>query len=144
MVNRNLIPIPFTSVTMNDNFWQPRMSVHSHTTLAADIELCEKTGRIDNFRKAAGLMDGDFIGSYFNDSDVYKVIEGIGYSLQTAPNGQLEEQTDGIIDAIAAAQRPDGYLNTYFTLPPHENERWSDMEKHEMYCCGHLIEAAIA
>lgn len=129
---------------MEDDFWQPRMAVHSHTTLAVDIELCEKTGRIDNFRKAAGLMEGDFIGSYFNDSDVYKVIEGIGYSLQTTPNGRLEKQTDGIIDAIAAAQRPDGYLDTYFTLPPHENERWTDMEKHEMYCCGHLIEAAVA
>lgn len=144
MANCNLIPIPFTSVKIKDDFWRPRMSVHSHTTLAADLELCEKTGRIDNFRKSAGFMDGDFIGNYFDDSDVYKVIEGIGYSLQTIPNKQLEEQTDEVIDIIAAAQRPDGYLNTYFTMPPNENKRWTDMEKHEMYCCGHLIEAAIA
>lgn len=135
--------VPFTKVTINDRFWRPRLEVLSKVTIKACLEQCEKTGRISNFAKAAGLMEGEFEGIYFNDSDVYKVLEGAAYLLMSDRDPELEAEIDRIIELIAAAQEPDGYLCTYFTLVAPES-KWTDMEKHEMYNGGHLIEAAVA
>ncbi|OCT15101.1 hypothetical protein A8709_13400 [Paenibacillus pectinilyticus] len=133
----------FTQVSMEDHFWQPRLEVLKQVTLPACLHKCEETGRITNFAKAAGLQEGKHEGIYFNDSDVYKVLEGAAYSLMNHPDPVLEAEIDRIIDFIAAAQDEDGYLSTYYTLEAPES-KWSDMEKHEMYCGGHLIEAAVA
>jgi uncharacterized protein len=135
--------VPFTRVTIQDEFWRPRMLANQTATLRSCLDQCERTGRIANFAKAGGLMEGEHEGIYFNDSDVYKVLEGVAYSLMNEPNAELEAEADRIIDLIAAAQEEDGYLMTYFSLKD-PGRKWTDMEKHEMYCGGHLMEAAVA
>jgi DUF1680 family protein len=139
-----LTPVNFSEVQINDSFWAPRLKLHSTATLNACIDQIQnQTARISNFEKAAGLKEGSHEGIYFDDSDVYKAMEGIAYSLVNNPNPELEALMDRWIDLISLAQEPDGYLNTYYSLTGLEN-RWTDMTKHEMYCGGHLIEAAIA
>ncbi|MHC4501508.1 MAG: glycoside hydrolase family 127 protein, partial [Planctomycetota bacterium] len=93
-----------------------------------------------------GLIEGEFEGAYFNDSDVYKVIEGAAYSLKSRPDAQLEKYVDGVIDKIAAAQWEDGYLYTFYSLPERQSEkRWTNTRiRHELYCAGHFFEAAVA
>lgn len=139
-----LTAVPFTDVTVEDGFWAPRLETARQKTLPANFKWCEDTGRISNFAKAGGLAEGKFEGIYFNDSDVYKVIEGASYMLHAAPDPELDAYLDALIAKIAAAQQPDGYLNTYFTLVAPD-KRWSDLPaKHELYCAGHLFEAAVA
>ena len=142
----NLTAVPFTDVTLTDEFWVPRMETNRRVTVPYDFQKCEQTGRIDNFAKAGGLMEGKFEGIYFNDSDLYKVIEGAAYSLKIHPDPELEKYVDGVIDKIAAAQWDDGYLYTFYSLPKHQPEkRWTDVQsKHELYCSGHFFEAAVA
>ncbi|HZG55126.1 beta-L-arabinofuranosidase domain-containing protein [Paenibacillus sp.] len=135
--------VAFPRVTIKDRFWKPRLESLNRATFKTCLEKCEETGRISNFAKAAGLMEGKHEGIFFNDSDVYKLLEGIAYSLTTTPDAALEAEADRIIGLIAAAQEEDGYLLTYFTLE-HPELKWTDMDKHEMYCGGHLIEAAVA
>ncbi|MBT2760314.1 beta-L-arabinofuranosidase domain-containing protein [Paenibacillus sp. ISL-20] len=135
--------VPFTSVEIQDNFWRPRLEVIKKTTVRTCLDQCEATGRISNFSKAAGLLEGEYEGMYYNDSDVYKVIEGAAYTLMLERDPELESELDAIIDKIRAAQEPDGYLSTYFTMKAPE-QKWTDMEKHEMYNGGHLMEAAVA
>jgi DUF1680 family protein len=142
----NLTAVPFTDVTVADEFWLPRMETNRKVTVSYDFQKCEQTGRIDNFAKAGGLMEGQFEGIFFNDSDLYKVIEGAAYSLKIHPDPKLEKYVDGVIDKIAAAQWDDGYLYTFYSLPKHQPEkRWTDVQnKHELYCSGHFFEAAVA
>ncbi|SDW15932.1 hypothetical protein SAMN05518855_1001466 [Paenibacillus sp. CF384] len=135
--------IPFTSVEIKDAFWRPRLEVLKNVTVRTSLDQCEATGRISNFAKAGGLMEGEHEGMYYNDSDLYKVIEGAAYALMLERDPELEAELDRIIALIQAAQEPDGYLTTYYTLRTSER-KWSDMEKHEMYNGGHLIEAAVA
>ncbi|WP_168119616.1 beta-L-arabinofuranosidase domain-containing protein [Paenibacillus sp. HB172176] len=135
--------VPFTKVKIDDAFWRPRLEVLNRVTIKTCLAQCEVTGRIANFAKAAGLMEGAFEGLYFNDSDVYKVLEGAAYLLMSNRDSELESEVDRIIELIAAAQESDGYLCTYYTLAAPES-KWTDMEKHEMYNGGHLIEAAVA
>jgi len=141
-----LTAVPFTDVTVADEFWAPRMETNRKVTVAYDFEKCEQTGRVDNFAKAGGLMEGEFEGIYFNDSDLYKVIEGAAYSLKIHPDPELEKYVDGVIEKIAAAQWDDGYLYTFYSLPQHQPEkRWTDVRNmHELYCAGHFFEAAVA
>jgi DUF1680 family protein len=141
-----LTAVPFTDVTVADEFWAPRMETNRKVTIPYDFEKCEETGRIDNFAKAGGLMEGEFEGIYFNDSDLYKVVEGAAYSLKIHPDPELEEYVDGVVEKIAAAQWEDGYLYTFYSLPKHQPEkRWTDIQnKHELYCAGHFFEAAVA
>jgi DUF1680 family protein len=141
-----LTAVPFTDVTVADEFWAPRMETNRKVTVRYDFEKCEQTGRIDNFAKAGGLMEGGFEGIYFNDSDLYKVIEGAAYSLKIHPDPELEKYVDGVIEKIAAAQWEDGYLYTFYSLPKHQPEkRWTEVrDKHELYCAGHFFEAAVA
>ncbi len=143
MKNRALKAVTFDNVKIEDGFWGPRLKTLRDVTLRSCIKKCEDTGRISNFLKAAGKLEGQYEGMFFNDSDVYKVLEGVAYSLVNHPDPELEKKADEIIDAIAAAQQADGYLSTYFTLVKPEN-RWLDMNGHEDYCGGHMIEAAIA
>jgi DUF1680 family protein len=139
-----LEPIDHTRVQLTDIFWAPRLETNHRATLPHNLEWCEKTGRLTNFDKAAGKMEGKFEGIYFNDSDVYKVLEGAAHILAVTKDPQLDEQLDGLIARIAAAQQPDGYLHTYFTLA-EPGKRWTNLHHmHELYCAGHLFEAAVA
>ncbi len=141
---QRLTAVPFTAVRVADEFWAPKLRINREVTIPHDLRLCRETGRIDNFAKAAGQMPGEFRGIYFDDSDVYKVIEGAAYSLSTHPDPTLEKQIDEIIAKIAAAQWKDGYLNSYYTLK-EKDKRWTNLAAmHELYCGGHMIEAAVA
>jgi DUF1680 family protein len=136
--------VPFNQVNIDDAFWNPRLKAHAQTTLQVCIsQMRDSTKRISNFEKAAGLKEGKHEGIYFDDSDVYKAMEGIAYSLVNNYNAEYEKLLDYWIVLVAKSQQPDGYLNTYYTLS-YPDECWTDMEKHEMYCGGHMIEAAVA
>ncbi len=144
-------PVSFTEVSFDDRFWSPRIETNREVTIAYAFAKCEETGRIGNFAKAGGLIEGEFEGIYFNDSDVYKVIEGAAYSLVMHPDAKLEKYVDGVIDKMAAAQEDDGYLYTIRTINPDKvqnnsgKSRWSNIrDGHELYCVGHMYEAAVA
>lgn len=140
---RRMEPVNFSHVKISDAFWSPRLERHAAATLPVCIEqIEEKTGRMENFVKAA-KGSGSHSGIYYDDSDVYKALEGMAYALTVRRDAELERKADEWVDKICAAQQPDGYLNTYYTLTGID-KRWSDMTKHEMYCAGHLIEAAVA
>lgn len=135
--------VDFSNVRITDGFWGSRLQNHATTTLAVCIDQIEnQTGRIRNFENAA-KGEGEHSGIYFDDSDVYKALEGIAYSLINNPDPVLEAKADEWIDKMAAAQESDGYINTYYSLTGLEN-RWKNMHMHEMYCAGHMIEAAVA
>ena len=137
--------VPFNDVRVEDAFWAPRIKVNREKVLPHNFKFCEQTGRISNFAKAAGQVPGQFEGIYFNDSDVYKVLEGAAYSLAHQRDPELEKTADDVIAKIAAAQRPDGYLYTFYTVRKELSKRWSnEKDMHETYCAGHLIEAAVA
>jgi len=137
-------PVPFTDVKLEDTFWKSRLETNRTVSIPHNYKWCEDTGRFDNFAKAGGLMDGKFRGIFFNDSDVYKLLEGTAYSLADHPDPELEKVADKIIDWIAATQQENGYLNTYFTIA-EPDKRWTDTPiKHELYCLGHMTEAAVA
>ncbi|NBT07932.1 MAG: glycoside hydrolase family 127 protein, partial [Chitinophagia bacterium] len=143
-INVKIEPVNFSKVNVTDAFWKPKMDLVATKTLAACIyQTEEKTGRIRNFEKVASGKGGKHEGIFYDDSDVYKAIEAMAYAIKLTGNKALEQKADEWIDKIAAAQEPDGYLNTYYTLTGLGN-RWSDMDKHEDYCGGHMIEAAVA
>jgi DUF1680 family protein len=108
--------LPFTAVRVDDPFWSPRIETNRTVTVPYDFQKCEETGRISNFAKAAGLQTGPHVGIFFNDSDVYKVIEGAAYSLMLHPDPELDAYIDQIIGLIGAAQEADGYLYTARTI----------------------------
>ncbi len=149
--------IPFTQVTINDQFWAPRIEINRTVTVPYDFQKCEETGRNANFAKAAGLMDGPHEGIFFNDSDVFKVIEGAAYSLMLHPDPDLDAYLDKLIAWIAASQEQDGYLYTARTIAerngtvdqlPDDREgktRYANLRvSHELYNIGHMYEAAVA
>ena len=138
-----LTPVDFSYVQITDSFWSRILTNHVNTTLPVCIDQIEnKSGRIRNFENAA-LGEGEHSGIFYDDSDVYKALEGIAYSLINNPNPDLEKKADEWIDKFTAAQEDDGYINTYYSLTGLD-KRWTNMDKHEMYCAGHLIEAAVA
>jgi DUF1680 family protein len=144
-------PVPFTEVRLTGGFWAPRIETNRTVTIPAIFKKCEETGRIDNFAIAGGLMEGEYKGERYNDTDVYKTIEGASYSLMVRPDPELDRYLDGVIAKIAAAQEPDGYLYTPRTASPGKvqpgtgEERWSELAvSHELYNAGHLYEAAAA
>ncbi|MDF1572615.1 MAG: glycoside hydrolase family 127 protein [Bacteroidales bacterium] len=146
--------VPFTSVHVEDQFWSPRFHTHKEVTIPSAFQKCEETGRIDNFKVAGGLQEGVYRGVFpFDDSDVYKIIEGASYLLLIEPDAELEKYIDTIISYIAAAQEPDGYLHTWRTIDPTQPpttwsgtaQRWSDIGGgHELYNMGHFYEGAVA
>ena len=146
-----LRPVPFTAVKFQDAFWSKRLETNRTVTIPFDFKKCEETGRIDNFAKAACLMAGEFRGIRFDDSDVFKIVEGASYSLAMHPDPALDATLDGLIAKIAAAQEPDGYLYTARTINPDKRPpatgvtRWAFLsQSHELYNVGHMYEAAVA
>jgi uncharacterized protein len=136
--------IPLRQVRVEDRFWTPRIEINRAHSLDHQYQECVKTGRIANFEVAAGLAKGEFRGRFYNDSDVYKWIEAASYSLAAHRDENLEARVDGVISKIAAAQQKDGYLNTFFQLS-YPKGKWTNLGMlHELYCAGHLIEAAVA
>jgi DUF1680 family protein len=137
-------PVSFSQVNVTDNFWKPKIDKVATKTLAACIYQTEvATGRIRNFEKVARKKGEKHEGIFYDDSDVFKALEAMGYSLKTHPSVDMEKKCDEWIDKIAAAQQPDGYLNTFYTLT-NLQDRYSDMSMHEDYNAGHMIEAGVA
>jgi uncharacterized protein len=146
-----ITPVPFTQVKVADGFWLPRIETNRAVTLPFLFKKNEETGRLDNFAIAGGLMKGTYRGERYNDTDVYKPIEGASYSLMVHPDPELDRALDAMIAKIAAAQEPDGYLFTARTCDPaHPQpgigpERWvEETVSHELYNAGHMYEAAVA
>ncbi len=152
MTDYPITPASFCSVSLSDSFWLPRLEVNRTVTIPDVLRKCEEFGRVDNFRKAARRLTGDYRGKMpFEDTDVYKAIEGASFSLAERPDAGLEARLDAMIDEIAAAQEPDGYLYTNRTINPAKvlpsagQSRWANLVmSHELYNCGHLYEAACA
>jgi DUF1680 family protein len=150
-MNASLQPIPLNHVRLNDQFWSKFERLvrevvipYQYEALHDRVADAEPSYAIHNFRVAAGREVGDFGGMVFQDSDVAKWLEAVGYSLLTHPDAELERAADEVIDLVAEAQQPDGYINTYFTIK-EPNKRWTNLgECHELYCAGHLIEAAVS
>jgi hypothetical protein len=142
----NVKPVPFNAVRVEDGFWTPRLETNRTVTIPYCFEQCEQTDRISNFEKAAGLLQGKHEGIYFNDSDVYKVMEGAAYSLQVHPDTMMRLYLDKLIAIMAAARWEDGYLYTFYSVPQRQPEkRWTnERDMHEQYCMGHMFEAAVA
>ncbi|MHB9130961.1 MAG: glycoside hydrolase family 127 protein [Armatimonadota bacterium] len=141
--SRSFRPIPFTRVRITDAFWAPRIQVNRERTLPAEYRQCKDTGRIDAFRLdwQPGMEHEPHV---FWDSDVAKWVEAASYSLATHPDPALAALLDEVVSLIVSAQQPDGYLNTHYTTVEPE-QRWSNLRDcHELYCAGHLIEAAVA
>ncbi|MCX7795074.1 MAG: glycoside hydrolase family 127 protein [bacterium] len=139
-----LKPISLKSVKLTDNFWSKRIETMGEVTLPLQYEIIEETGRINNFRIASGKMKGDFVGFFFNDSDVYKWIEAVSFYLAINKDEKLEKLVDDVIEEIRLAQDEDGYIDTYFTFE-RKQDRWTNLkDMHELYCAGHLIQGAIA
>ncbi len=142
-MKKNYIPLMFTDVSIEDEFWVPRIRVNRECTIPLAYQQCRNTGRIDAFRLnwKPGLEP---IPHIFWDSDVAKWIEAASYSLAAFPDSNLEALLDEVIALIVSAQQTDGYLNTHFTVVEPE-KRWTNLRDcHELYCAGHLIEAAVA
>jgi DUF1680 family protein len=147
-------PVPFTSVNINDDFWAPKIRKNHDVTIPHGFQ--QSANRILNFEIAAKLKSGSFSSEYpFDDSDIYKMIEGASYSLYYFPDPKLEEYIDSLIAIIEMAQEPDGYLYTNRTIAningtqPHPwagNARWVKVNdlSHELYNLGHLFESAVA
>jgi len=149
-----ITPVSFTDIKLSDDFWSSRIETNRTVTIPYGFEKCEKEGRIRNFARAGGLLEGEYEGKMpFDDSDIYKIIEGASYSLTVHPDPELEKYIDGIIEKIAAAQEEDGYLCTWKTINPDTTPawwvkpgpRWHNLgASHELYNAGHMYEAAVA
>ena len=151
-------PVDFTKVTLKDGFWKNWVETASHQTIPFAFQKCEETGRIDNFIFAGGIREGQFRGDFgFDDSDVYKVMEGASYSLMLEDNPELDSYLDTLIHYISEAQEEDGYLYTAKTLNANDYNdftcctysdegRWiaTTSGSHEFYNAGHMYEAAVA
>ena len=143
--------VPFTQVHLNDGFWTPRIEVNRTVSIPSAFHECEVNGRFDNFALAAGLIQGEHKGDFsFDDTDPYKVIEGASYSLAVHYDKQLDHYLDSVINLIAQAQEPDGYLTTCVTNKCTRlsgwwgTHKWEKINSHELYNSGHLIESAVA
>lgn len=144
--------VDFTKVKLNDHFWLPRIEINRTVTIPASFARCESTGRVNNFVMAAARK-GKFCTHYpFDDTDIYKTIEGASFSLATHPDAELQAYLDSLINIIAKAQEADGYLYTARTIDPNNvgswvgKVRWEKERElsHELYNAGHLYEAAAA
>jgi DUF1680 family protein len=132
------------AVEIDDEFWSPWIDRNREVTVEYQYDQLEESGALDNFRRAAGGKSGGFSGMWFQDSDAYKWLEAASYELAKGDDPDLRERVDEVIDLVAAAQEDDGYLNTYFQLV-EPDAKWTNLHlMHELYCGGHLIEAAVA
>ncbi|MCF0160873.1 MAG: glycoside hydrolase family 127 protein, partial [Bacteroidaceae bacterium] len=146
-------PVAFTQVKVNDSFWGQRLEASRSVTIPLAFSKCEETGRYTNFVNAAHPNDTRKVEGYsFDDTDVYKTIEGASYLLQTYPDKRLVAYIDSVLDIVAQAQEPDGYLYTARTQNPKHPHEWSGENRwekeedlsHELYNLGHMLEGAIA
>ncbi len=151
-------PVPFTAVHLDDVFWAPRIETNRTVSVPFAFEQCELSGRVDNFVRAAKALRGEEFtdkkppGYPFDDTDIYKVIEGASYTLSVHPDPKLDAYVDSLIAKIGAAQESDGYLYTARTIDPQHPHPWAGKERwvlekvdsHELYDLGHLYEAAVA
>jgi DUF1680 family protein len=143
--------VSLKDVRIDNSFWSTYIKLvretvipYQYAAINDQIPNAEKSHAIHNFKVAASLEQGEFGGMVFQDSDVAKWLEAVGYSLQTQPDAELEKLADEVIDIVEKAQQPDGYLNTYFTIK-EPDKRWTNLaECHELYCAGHMMEAAVA
>jgi len=142
-------------VELTDSFWLPRIKIIQDTTIAFGFDKCTTEGRLENFLIAGKKKSGKVHGKMpFDDTDVYKIIEGASYSLISAPNKSLDDYLDSVIAIIKIGQEPDGYITTWFSIDPDNppatwvpksGERWTrEQSSHELYNSGHLFEAAAA
>jgi DUF1680 family protein len=144
-------PFPLKNIRIQDDFWSEYIRLVREVVVPYQWEALNDrivgaapSHAIQNFKIAAGLEQGEFYGMVFQDSDLAKWLEAVSYLLETEADPELEVVADEVIDIIAKAQQADGYLNTYFTLKEPEM-KWSNLaECHELYCAGHMIEAAVA
>lgn len=140
----NLHPVSFENVSISDGFWLPRLTTLRDTTLPHEFSMLEKHKYIANFELAISGAQEGFSGFVYHDSDLYKVLEAACLSLAVVRDSKVEAQVDRLIDLIARAQMPDGYVNTHFQIG-RLDKRWTNLRDwHELYCAGHLIEAAVA
>ncbi len=144
-------PVPFTEVQLSDSFWATRIEINRRVTIPFVFQKNVESGRVDNFLKAAGQKEGSHEGQRYNDTDVFKAMEGASYSLAAHPDPELEKELDALIEILAAAQEGDGYLFTGRTIDPNHpipgigESRWSNLPvSHELYNAGHMFEAAVA
>ncbi|MCL1806712.1 MAG: glycoside hydrolase family 127 protein [Oscillospiraceae bacterium] len=139
--------LPLSAVAVNDGFWSGIQSIVQNTVLPLQADILEdreKSHAVENFRIAAGEAEGEFQGMIFQDSDVYKWLEAVSYSLAAKPDQGLNARADEMIRLIGKAQQEDGYINTHFILK-EPDRKWSNLrDDHELYCFGHLIEAGVA
>jgi len=137
-------PLPVDGVRLHDSIWEPRRRRTVQETLAEQYRLLEETDRLANFRRTAGKEPGGFTGIYFNDSDVYKWLEAAAWAMATDPTPELDRLIDSVVQELADAQQPDGYLDNFYTLGEMD-KRWTELVRtHELYCAGHLFQAAVA
>jgi DUF1680 family protein len=148
----NIQGVPFNLVSINDQFWLPKIETNRTVTIPSSFKKCEETGRVENFVLAA-KKTGKFLTTFpFDDTDIYKIIEGASFSMSVHPDPALDKYVDSLINLIAKAQEPDGYLYTARTIDPEHPHNWSGKERwvnesvlsHELYNSGHLFEAASA
>jgi uncharacterized protein len=137
-------PLALDEVRLEPGFWRRSQRVNAAVNLPAGWRQLEAAGALSNFRVAAGREEGGFIGPPFHDSDLYKWLEGAAWAIREEPHAELERQVHEVADLIGAAQAEDGYLDTHIQLVAPDR-RWRDLAwSHELYCAGHLIQAAIA
>ncbi len=143
MAQKQLQPLKLDDVSIDGVFWGKRLKTNRTVTLRVQLDQCKRTGRVDAFK--LDWKPGDPNPPHeFWDSDVAKWIEASAYSIATHPNAQLEQQIDDAIATIALGQQADGYLNPHFTVVEPE-KKWKNLKDgHELYCAGHLMEAAVA
>ncbi len=148
-----ITPVQFTSVKVGDGFWGQRLKASREVTIPLAFSKCEETGRYENFVKAAHPSEKYEVGGLaFDDTDVYKTIEGASYVLQTYPDKKLEAYIDSVLVIVAAGQEPDGYLYTSRTMNPKHPHNWSgdhrwekvEVLSHELYNLGHMVDGAVA
>ena len=140
----HLETIGLKNVTVLDGFWSGRQTINHNTSLKHAYRKLEDSGNFNNLKLAAGGGEGEYRTPVFMDSDIYKWLEAVSYELTNRPDPQLEAMADEAIELLRAAQQEDGYLNSYFQVVEPE-KKWQELAMgHEMYCAGHLIEAAVA
>lgn len=138
--------VPVRAVTITEGFWADRRRANVEKSIPTMRELLEENGRMDNFRRLSGRSSAPQRGPVYSDSDVYKWLEAVGFVLESGDNPKLRQEAEKVIDDIVAAQEPSGYLNTYY-VGAHASERMLPGVQetgHELYCIGHLLQAAIA
>ena len=134
--------VSYQQVIITDKFWKPKIDKNRLIGIRSALKECASS--MDNFDIASGKKKGKHKGNVAGDSDVYKTIQGAAYALSNTPDKELEAMIDSLIDRIVAAQQPDGYLFTYWTVIDI-SKKWTELpKKHELYCAGHMIEAAVA